>query len=89
MSETVSVEIRSFLCRIVVAPMLAPLLIAFSKSLLADAADAFAVPKGGDEIHPFPVPVVSLWAGKQFVAPGKTLSVRKMRLLCSATLDFM
>ena len=73
MTAASGVEVQCFLCAEMVALALAPFLVALGESLLADAADAVAVPEGHDKIHPFLVAVRTLRAGEQFVHAGKGL----------------
>lgn len=64
MAATAGIEIQRFLCAEMVALSLAPLLVTLGERLLADAANAVAVPEGHDKIHPFLVAVRTLRAGE-------------------------
>ena len=73
MTADSSVDIQSLFRAEMVALALAPFLVTLGEYLLADAADAVAVPECHDKIHPFLVAVSTLRAGEQFVHTGKGL----------------
>ena len=73
MATAFCVDVQCFLCAEMVALALAPFLVTLCECLLADAADAVAVPEGHDKIHPFLVAVSTLRAGEQFIHAGKCL----------------
>ena len=73
MAAASGVNVQCFFCAEMVALAFAPLLVALGECLFAGAADAVAVPKGHDKVHPFLVTVCTLWAGEQFVHAGKGL----------------
>ena len=73
MAAAFGVDIQSFLFTEMVTLTLAPFLVALGECLLADAADAVAVPECHDKVHPFLVAVRTLRTGEQFVHAGKGL----------------
>ena len=73
MATASRVDVQRFLCAEMVALALAPLLVTLGECLLADAANAVAVPEGHDKIHPFLVAVGAFRAGEQFVHTRKGL----------------
>ena len=73
MAAASGVDIQSFLLTEMVTLTLAPFLVALDECLLADAANAVAVPECHDKVHPFLVAVRTLWAGEQFVPAGQGL----------------
>ena len=63
------VDIRSFVRIEVVAVALAPLAVALGKSCATDGGDAFGVPEGCREIHPFLTAVFACRTVEPAVAP--------------------
>ena len=73
MATTPSVDIQSLFRAKMIPLALAPLLVTLGECFFADAADAVAVPKGHDKVHPFLVAVSTLRAGEQLIHAGKGL----------------
>ena len=82
MAHAVHVQLRSFPLAEMIPFMFAPLAVTLGESSLAGQVDALAVPKNHNKINP-------LLAAIGTITPGKTLSVREMRLFCSATMFFI
>lgn len=73
MATASGIDIQCFFCAEMVTLALAPLPVALGKRFFADTADAIAVPKGHDKVHPFLVAVSAFRAEEQFVHTRKGL----------------
>ena len=73
MAAASGVNIQRLFCAEVITLAFAPPLVTLGECFLADAADAVAVPKGHDKVHPFLVAIGALRAGEQIVHAEKGL----------------
>ena len=67
MAAASGVNIQRLFCAEMITFAFAPLPVTLGKRFFADTADAVAVPKGHDKVHPFLVAVGAFRAGEQFV----------------------
>ena len=81
MAHAVHIQFRRFPLAEMVAFPLAPLVVVFGESRLADQTDTFAMPERRDEINPLLAPVRTVWAGEQLIYPRKGLASKRNEIV--------